>query len=346
MRAAVLYGHGGVEALQIVDDLPTPEPGIGEVRLRMNAVALNRLDLFVREGWKGLTLKTPHVVAADGAGVVDSVGAGVTQLTPGDRVCIDPTFVPQACADALAGRENLCDDMAILGEHVGGVAAEYVVLPARNLLKMPDEFGFAEAAAAGLAFVTAWHSLVTRGGLRAGESVLIVGASGGVATASIQIAKLAGATVYVVGSDAAKCAEAEALGADITINRATEENWSKALFSLTGRQGVDVVVDNVGAATLFSSIRAVKKGGRILIVGATSGPKIDLDIRYLFAKQISLIGSTMGPHSDYTRVMRLIFKGKLKPVIGARLPLAEIREGHRLLEAGEAFGKIVLELDS
>lgn len=345
MRAAVLYGHGGVEALHVVDDLPTPDPGIGEVRVRMKAVALNRLDLFVREGWKGLELSTPHVVAADGAGVVDAIGAGVTSFAPGDRVAIDPTYVPQGCAETLAGRENLCDDMAILGEHVPGVAAEYVVLPARNLLKMPGDFGFAEAAAAGLVYVTSWHSLITRGGLRAGERVLIVGASGGVATASIQIARLAGATVYVVGSDAAKCAEAAALGADVTLNRAAEENWSKTLFNLTGRQGVDVVVDNVGAATLFSSIRALKKGGRILIVGATSGPKFDLDIRYLFAKQISLIGSTMGPHTDYVRVMQLVFAGSLKPVIGARLPLADIREAHRRLAAGEAFGKIVLELD-
>ncbi len=345
MRAAVLYEHGAREVVRVVDDLPVPEPGVGEVRVRIKAIALNRLDLWVREGWKGLQLQTPHVTSADGAGIVDAVGAGVAHFAVGDRVCIDPTLVPAECAETMAGREHLCDGSAILGEHTQGVAAEYVVLPARNLLRLPEHVSFAEAAAAGLVYVTAWHSLITRGGLQAGESVLIIGASGGANTAYLQIAKLAGATVYVIGSDAAKCAQARSLGADVTLDRSQDESWSKTLFKMTNRQGVDVVVDNVGQATLFDSIRSVKRGGRILIVGATSGPQFNLDIRYLFSKQISLIGSTMGPHGDYVRVMNLVFDGKLKPVIGARLPLADIQEGHRLLEDGDVFGKVVLEID-
>ncbi|RMF80876.1 MAG: alcohol dehydrogenase [Chloroflexi bacterium] len=344
MKASVFYEHGGRDVLKVVDDLPVPEPGRGQVRVKIHAAALNRLDLWVREGWRGLELEMPHITTSDGAGVVDALGEGVTGYEVGDRVCIDPTVVPPDCPQLWEGRENLCGGMAILGEHTSGVAAEYAVVPARNLLKMPEHVEYATAAAAGLVYVTAWHSLMTRGGLRAGQSVLIVGAGGGVNTASIQIAKFAGATVYVVGSNADKCEKARQLGADVVINREEVESWSKAMFKLTNRQGVDFVVDNVGQATMFDSIRAVKKGGSILIVGNTSGPKFELDLRYIFSKQISLIGSTMGPHQDYVRVMNLVFAGKLEPAIGARLPLDDVKEGHRLLEDGEVFGKVVLEL--
>jgi NADPH:quinone reductase-like Zn-dependent oxidoreductase len=346
MRAAVFYEHGNLEVIKVVDALPPPrEPGHGEVRIKMKAAALNRLDLWVRDGWKGLQLSLPHITGSDGAGVVDQVGMGVNHLTAGDRVAIDPTIVDPDCLSVMAGQENQCDKMGILGEHYPGIAAEYVTLPARNLIRIPAHMSYVEAAAAGLVYLTAWHSLITRGNLRPGESVLVVGAGGGVNSASIQIAKLAGATVYVVGSSAEKCAKAEELGADVTINRQEVENWSKAVFQLTNRQGVDVVVDNVGQATMFGSIRSAKRGGRILVVGNTSGPKFELDIRYIFSRQISIIGSTMGPHQDYVRVMSLIFEGKLKPVIGAVLPLAEAREAHRLLEEGKLFGKVVMEIE-
>lgn len=343
MRAAVFYEHGTRDVLQVVDDLPVPETAPGLVRVRMQAVALNRLDLWVRQGWKGLNLEMPHVGCADGAGVVDAVGAGVTNVAPGDRVGINPTIVDPDCLN-LTGNEQDCLDIAILGEHAQGVAAEYVNLPARNLIKLPEHVSFADAAATGLVYVTSWYSLVTRGGLKPGESVLILGAGGGVSTASLQIAKLAGCTVYVVGSSAAKCAQAQALGADVVIDRSAEPNWSKAIYAATGKQGVDVVIDNVGQATLSDSLRAVKRGGRILIVGNTSGYQATIDTRYIFSKQISLIGSSMGPTADFVTVMRLMFAGKLKPVIGATLPLSAIREGHRLLEEGAVFGKVVLEL--
>ncbi|NDJ60143.1 MAG: zinc-binding dehydrogenase [Chloroflexi bacterium] len=343
MRAAVFHEHGPRDVLQIAADLPMPTPGPGEVRLKMGAAALNRLDLFVREGWKGLDLALPHITCADGAGTVDLLGPGVTQFAPGDRVGINPTITDPDCL-LMEGTEDACLGSPILGEHVPGVAAEYVVLPARNLIKLPDHISVAAAAAVGLVFVTAWHSLIVRGGLQPGESVLVVGASGGVNTASVQIAKAIGARVYVVGSDAAKCAQVEPLGADVVINREDDPNWSKAIYSATRKRGVDVVVDNVGAATLFDSIRAAAKGGRILIVGNTSGPKVELDLRYLFTKHLTIIGSSMGTTQDYRRVMGLVFDGVLNPVIGARLPLEEIREGHRLLEAGEVFGKIVLEI--
>ena len=259
----------------------------------MKAVALNRLDLWVREGWKGLNLPMPHISCADGAGVVETVGAGVTNVAVGDRVGINPSLVDADCL-SLTGNEIDCP-FAIMGEHAPGVAAEHVNLPARNLIKLPDHVSYAELAAAGLVYVTAWYSLITRGALKAGESVLIVGAGGGVNTASIQIAKIAGCKVYVVGSNAKKCRHAEALGADVTIDRSAVESWSKALYQATGKQGVDVVVDNVGQATIADSIRAVKRGGRILIVGNTSGYQANIDLRYIFSKQISIIGSSMGP---------------------------------------------------
>ena len=344
MKAAVLTGHGGAEVVKYVEDLPIPEAGAGQVRVRVKAAALNRLDLWVRAGWKGLSLDFPHVICADGAGVVEAVGEGAQDFAPGDAVCIDPTIVRPDDPALHTGLENQTR-IAILGEHHSGAAAEYVVLPKRNLMKMPADFDFGAAAAVGLVGVTAWHSLITRGGLQPGESALIVGAGGGgVNSVSIQIAKLAGAQVIVVGSDAEKCRQAEAIGADMTINREDEPQWSRAVYKLTGRRGVDVVVDNVGAATLGQSMRACRIGGRILIVGGTSGYGYELNVAQLFTRHISLIGSTMGPHQDYVRFMEQVFAGRIEPVIGARLPLREARKAQDMLETNAVFGKVVLEL--
>ena len=343
MRGAVLREHGGTEVIEYREDLPIPEPGPGTVRVRVRAAALNRLDLFVRRGWRGLKLNFPHVICADGAGEVDALGAGVSRFSVGERICVDPTIVPPDSPALATGLENQ-SRIGILGEHHSGLAAEYAVVPARNLLALPDHMEYGEAAAAGLVFVTAWHSLMTRGGLRAGESVLVVGAAGGVNSASIQIAKLAGARVYAVGSDAERCALARELGADITINREETPAWSREIYAMTGKRGVDVVVDNVGAATLGDSLRAARIGGRVLIVGGTSGYDFSLNIAQLFARHLSLIGSTMGPHQDYRTVMGLVFAGSLKAVIGKRMPLAEARQAQELLEDFAVSGKIVLEI--
>ena len=343
MRGAVLREHGGPDVIEYREDLPIPEPGAGEVRLRIRAAALNRLDLFVRRGWRGLNLNFPHVICADGAGVVDALGDGVRRVSVGDRVCVDPTIVPPDSPALATGLENQ-SRIGILGEHHPGLAAEYAVVPARNLLALPEHVDFAEAAAAGLVYVTAWHSLITRGGLRAGESVLIVGAGGGVNSASIQIASLAGAKVYAIGSDADRCELATKLGADVTINRAETPAWSREIYALTGKRGVDVVVDNVGAATLGDSLRAARIGGRVLIVGGTSGYDFPLNIAQLFTRHLSLIGSTMGPHQDYRKVMGLVFDGALQAVIGERLPLADARRAQELLEDFAVLGKIILEL--
>ncbi|OQY84380.1 MAG: hypothetical protein B6D42_05420 [Anaerolineae bacterium UTCFX5] len=343
MRGAGFYEHGPVDVIQVIDNLPIPEPGLGEVRVAIKAAALNRLDLWVRDGWPGLDIPMPHITGSDAAGVIDALGPGVSGHAVGDRVCVNPAIVPPDSPALMTGLENQ-SRIAILGEHVSGVAVEFRCVPARNLLHMPDAMTFEDAAAAGLVYTTAWHSLITRGGLRVGESVLIVGAGGGVNTASIQIAKLAGARVIVVGSSADKCEKAAALGADITIDRSAVASWSKEVFRLTDRQGVDIVVDNVGQATMFDSIRSARIGGRILVVGNTSGPKFELDLRYIFSKHLSIIGSTMGPHQDYVRVMNLVFSGALKPVIGAVLPLEQAREGHRILQEGDIFGKVVIQV--
>jgi len=232
----------------------------------------------------------------------------------------------------------------VLGEHLPGFYAEYIVAPARNVVRLPDGYSFEDAAAASLVYVTAWHSLIKRGGLRAGEDVLIVGAGGGVNTAAIQVARLAGARrIYVVGSSDEKLQRAAQLGADVLINR-RRENWSKAVYEKSGGQGVDVVVDNVGAATVPQSLRALAKGGRLLTVGNTAGPKIELDNRLLFARHLSIIGSTMGPHSDYVEVMKMLFAGRLQPVIDTVYPLHEGLTALRRLQDNDVVGKLVLRV--
>ncbi len=348
MKAIVFYRHGDPEVLEAAE-LPTPHPGPGEVRVRVRACAMNHLDLWVRRGIAALRLTMPHILGSDVAGVVDAVGPEVSGIEVGDRVVVNAMLSCGQCEFCLRGEDNRCRRGGILGEHVRGGYAEYVVVPARNVLKLPDGFPFEEAAAASLVFLTAWHMLIPRGNLRPGEDVLIVGAGGGVNTAALQIAKLAGARVIVVASNAEKAARARALGADHVIDRSQEPDWSRAVWQWTGKRGVDVVVDNVGQATWMQSIRALRPGGRLLVVGATSGPNPeDFDIRYVFSRQISILGSTMGTQGDFRTVMGLIFAGRLRPVIDRTLPLTVegAREGHRLLESGTVFGKIVFQVDT
>ncbi len=342
MKAILFHQHGGPEVLEYAD-FPTPEPGPGEVLVRLRAAALNRVDILVRRGWPGLNLEMPHINGADGAGEVAALGEGVTGFQVGDRVVINANLGCGKCEFCLAGQDNMCRNWHLLGETVRGTYAEYIALPERQLYKLPDDFDYHTAAAAALVYQTAWHSLITRGNLRPGESVLIVGASGGVNTASIQIAKFTGAQVIVVGSNAQKLAVAESLGADILIDRSKEENWAKAVYQATNRRGVDVVVDNVGT-TYPLSFRAVRKGGRILNVGNTGGPKFEIDNRYIFAKHITLIGSTMSTLKDFRDVMALVTAGKLKVALDKTFPLAEARAAQERLERNEQLGKITLDI--
>ena len=340
MKAVLFREHGGPDVLEY-SDVYTPQPGSGEVLVELKAVSLNRLDIWVRNGWDGINLEYPHILGADGAGIVAAVGAGVVGVQPGARVAINPNLWCGCCPNCYGGRDHLCDSWQLLGESVRGTYAQYIVVPERNLLLLPDPVSFEMAAAASLVYLTAWHSLITRGRLRAGESVVVVGAGGGVNSACIQIARLSGAKVYAVCANAKKMERAESLGADIVIDR-SKEDWSHTIFEMTERHGVDVVIDNVGAETFFRSIRSVRKGGRILTVGNTSGPKFEIDNRYLFGKHLTIIGSSMGPHTDFLAVMALLFDGKLRPVIDSRFSLAEAPAAHLKLQSGDFFGKIVL----
>lgn len=342
MKAVIFQQHGGLEVLQYTD-FPSPEPAAGQVLVRLEAAALNRLDLWVRQGWAGIRLEYPHISGADGAGVIAALGSGVDGWQVGERVVINSNLSCGVCPACQAGADNRCRDWGLLGETCRGTYAEYVCLPATNVYRVPSGFDLAAAAAAALVFHTAWHSLIVRGGLRPGERVLVVGASGGVNTASIQIARLTGATVYVVGAGADKLALAEQLGADFLIDRSRDENWSKTIFTLTDKRGVDVVVDNVGT-TFPQSFRAAAKGGRILTVGNTGGPKFEIDNRFLFAKHLSIIGSTMGTRADFAAVMDLVFAGKLTPVLGERFPLHQAAKAQEMLASGAQMGKITLSI--
>jgi NADPH:quinone reductase-like Zn-dependent oxidoreductase len=343
VKAILFHQHGGPEVLQYAD-FPAPEPGPGQVLVRLRAAALNRLDLWVRQGWPGIRLEYPHIPGADGAGEVAGLGEGVTEFAVGDRVVINANLGCGRCDYCLAGRDNLCRTWRLLGETVRGTYAEYVVVPAGNILRLADGFDYHAAAAAGLVFHTAWHSLITRARLQAGETVLVVGASGGVNTASIQIAKLAGARVLVVGSSPAKLALAQSLGANEVIDRSKEANWSKAVFEATGRRGADVVVDNVGAGTLPMSLRAAGKGGRILTVGNTGGPTFEIDNRFVFGKHLSILGSSMGTRTDFASVMALVFEGRLRPVLDRQFALQEAAAAQARLAAGDQMGKITLAI--
>lgn len=341
MKAIVLQQHGTLDDVAYTE-VERPKIKADEVLLEIKAAALNRLDLWVVEGWPGLGLSFPHIMGCDCAGVVAEVGAAVSGLTPGDRVAVNPTYYCGQCHYCRSGRDHMCDHFAIFGEHIPGFYTQYQAVPARNLIRLPDHVSFEIAAAASLVYITAWYSLMVAGGFRAGEDILVVGAGGGVNMASIDIARLAGAgTIYVVGSSDEKLERARQAGANVLINR-NKENWSKAIFAATNRKGVDVVVDNVGAATYQLSLRALRKGGRLLTVGNTSGPKFEFDNRYMFARHLSIIGATMGPQTEYEKVMGLLFSGRLHPTIDTIYPLSEGVAALKQMERGETSGKLIL----
>jgi NADPH:quinone reductase-like Zn-dependent oxidoreductase len=346
MKTTLFRQHGGPEVLEYTD-FPTPEPKPGEALVRLHAAALNRVDVMVRNGWPGLKLELPHINGADGAGEIVALNSPLQMyafgegLGVGSRVVINANLGCGQCDYCLSGWDNMCRNWHLLGETVRGTYAEYVCLPVRQLYKLPDDFDFHKAAAAALVYQTAWHSLITRGQLKAGETVLIVGAGGGVNTASVQVAKYAGAQVVVVGSDAKKLAQAESNGADILIDRSKNDDWSKAVFTATNKRGVDVVVDNVGT-TFLQSLRCLKKGGRLLTVGNSSAPRFEIDNRFVFAKHLSIIGSTMSRLKDFATVMDLVVAGKLKPIIDKTFPLKDAAAAQEHLWKGENFGKVTL----
>lgn len=347
MKTVLFYQHGGPEVLQYTD-FATPEPKPGEALIRLHAAALNRMDVMVRTGWPGLKLQMPHINGADGAGEIVAFGEGTGHEQRGEweigsHVVINANFGCGKCEFCLAGQDNMCRNWHLLGETIRGTYAEYISVPLKQLYKLPNDFDYHQAAASALVYQTAWHSLVKRGNLQKGETVLIVGAGGGVNTASLQIAKWLGAQVVLVGSDAKKLDLAKSLGADILIDRSKEEDWSKAAYLATHRRGVDVVVDNVGT-TFMLSLRALRKGGRLLTVGNSGGPKFEIDNRYMFAKHLSIIGSTMSTLADFKEVMDLVVTGKLKPCLDKTFRLQEAAAAQERLWRNENFGKITLDI--
>ncbi|MGD8697809.1 MAG: zinc-binding dehydrogenase [Gemmatimonadales bacterium] len=344
MKAAIFRQHGGPEVIEIAD-VPAPKPASGEVVVAVRAAALNHLDLWARRGLPGLELDFPHIGGSDFAGTITELGAGVEGPDVGDRVLANPSLWCGQCEWCRKGEESLCVHYRIIGEHIDGGFAEYVALPAKNVLTIPDDLSFEEAAAVPLVYQTAWRGLISRGRLRPGETVLITGGSGGVSTAAIQIAKLAGAYVFAVTAGADKASRLEELGADVVIDRAQAE-FSKEVWNATERRGVDLAFDAVGEAVWPDLLRALARNGRLVTYGATTGPRGQVEIRLAFWKQLQIIGTTMSSRSEFEEVMGLVFQRELEPVIDVVCPLEEARQAHERLEAGAQFGKIVLTLQA
>jgi len=345
MRAVIFREHSpDLDVLEVVDDMPAPEIGPDEVLIKVHYSALNRLDDWVRKGWKGLNLSFPHIPGSDFAGEIAAVGEQVSGWEIGQLVTGNPTLFCGKCRYCLQGNQHLCDHFAIVGEHVNGACADYMKLPARNLIAIPQGFDLKLAAAGSLVTLTAWRNLIVDGGLRPGETVLVVGAGGGVNMTAIQLAKLTGATVWVIASNAEKAQKALQLGADWVHDRSQAPDWGRAVWRRSGHQGVDVVVDNVGAATWGGSLRALARHGRLLTVGGTSGYRAEAPVNLIFGRQLRVIGSTMGNMEDARQAFELIFSGKLTPVIDSVWPLAGYGDALRRMQAGAHFGKLLIDV--
>ena len=317
--------------------------GPGDVRIRLTAGALNHLDLFVVEGLPGVTIKPPWVLGCDGAGIVDIIGDAVSTVEPGDRVVINSGVSCHECEYCKAGEHSLCVKFAVLGEHRPGTFAEYIVVPARNVRRIPASISNESAAAFTLATLTAWRMLISRAQLKAGEHVLIQGIGGGVALAALQIAKLKGAHVWVTSGSDEKLRKARALGADETLNYRNVD-VAREIRSRTGKRGMDVIIDSVGVATWTTSLGALGKRGRLVSCGATTGPMVETDMRRMFWNQWSLMGSTMGNEAEFDAIVAEFTAGRLAPPIDAVFPISEGRRAFERLKEGTQFGKIVLSI--
>lgn len=350
MKALVLKGHGDLSQVAIAE-VPAPEVRAPwDVRVRLRAAALNHLDLWTVRGLPGLSLRFPHVLGGDGAGVVEAVGSGVTRVKPGDAVLFNPGISCYRCEWCLAGEHSLCVQYQLLGEHLPGTLAEFVVIPEPNIFAIPrlpaphSPLSFPEAAAFSLVTLTAWRMLMTRARLRPGETVLVWGVGGGVSSTALRIAKLAGAFVIATSSSDAKLEKAQDLGADVTVNHGAVD-VGKEVRRLTERRGVDVIVENVGQATWEQSLRMLARGGRLVTCGATTGPNVSVDVRRLFWHQWDILGSTMGNAEEYREIVRLLGQGHLRPVVDSVFAFGQARRAFERLEAGEHLGKIVVEID-
>jgi len=343
LRALTISAHGGTEQLEFRTDIPVPEPVSGTVRVRVQAAALNHLDVFMLAGLPGVTITPGWVMGADGSGIIDKVGDGVEGVTPGDRVVINPGISDRTCEFCKAGEQSLCVHFGLLGEHLPGTLAEYVVVPAQNVRKIPDSISIEEAAAFTLANLTAWRMVVTRANVGPNDEVLIWGIGGGVSQAALRIAKQRGARVWVTSGSDEKLEKARALGADETLNHRTT-NIGKEIRARTGKRGVSVVIDSIGRDTWASSLAALGRAGRLVTCGGTSGPIVETDVRRLFWNQWTIMGSTMGNDSEFDAVVRELEEGRLLPVVDSVYDLENGREAYERLASGEQFGKIVVRI--
>jgi NADPH:quinone reductase-like Zn-dependent oxidoreductase len=343
MKALTLVAVGGLQHVR-VQELPDPTiQSADQVLVQVRAAALNRLDLFVAGGLPGATYSFPHILGSDGAGVVRAVGSAVDQVTPGDRVMVNPTLSCRHCAQCQGGDDALCIRLRVIGEHCPGTAAEYIVLPAENLAPVPAKMPWPEAASFSLATLTAWRMLTTRARLQRGETVLIRGIGGGVALAALQIAILLGARTIVTSRSNSKLETAKRLGADEALNH-HEVDIATEVRRLTGGQGADVVVDSAGEESWPVSLRSLRRGGRLVVCGATTGPLVSLDLRRLFWHQWSVLGSTLGSRREYGEILERAEAGKLWPVIDQVVPLDRALVAFERLQRGEQMGKLVLEV--
>lgn len=345
MRALTISEHGDLDRLEYRTDVPVPEPGPGDVRIRIHAAALNHLDLWVVRGLPGVTIRPPWVMGADGAGVVDSHGADVPEGTPeaGEMVLINPGISDRTCEFCRKGEHSMCIRFGLLGEHHPGTFAEYLVVPATNVRRVPKGVTPEQAAAFTLVTLTAWRMVVTRAAVQPGETVLIWGIGGGVALAALAIAKLRGARVWVTSSDDSKLDRARELGAEDTFNHSTLD-VAKEIRARTRKRGVDVVLDNVGSATWKQSLGALARGGRLVTCGATTGPVVETDVRKLFWNQWTILGSTMGNDAELDAIVAELAAGRLLPVIDSVFPLKEGRQAIERLQHAAQFGKVVLRV--
>jgi NADPH:quinone reductase-like Zn-dependent oxidoreductase len=343
MNAIIFSEHGGPEVLRYAE-VREPEIGANEVLVRVRACALNHLDLWVRRGMPGIRIPMPDIPGSDIAGEVARVGEKVSGVQPGERVLLSPGISCGHCVYCLRGDDNLCRQYRLFGFGVDGGYAEYVASPAVNVIPMPPNLGFDEAAAVPLVFLTAWHMLITRAQLKPDETVLVLGAGSGVGSAAIQIAKTAGARVVATAGSELKLQKARELGADETFLHSIE-HWSREVKRLTDRRGVDVVFEHVGEATWQESLASLAPGGRLVTCGATTGYDGKMDLRYLFTRHISILGSYMGSKAELYPVLDLVKRGLVKPVIDTVMPLTKAREAHERLEKREQFGKIVLRVE-
>jgi len=341
--ALTISAHGGLDRVE-VRDIPIPAiQHAGEVRVRIRAAALNHLDLFVVAGLPGVTIKPPWVLGADGTGIIDAVGADVTGVSVGDRVVINPGISDRTCEYCRAGEQSLCVRFGILGEHMPGTIAEYVVVPAVNVRVIADDVSDDVAAAFTLPTLTAWRMVVSRARVQRGDHVLIWGIGGGVALAALQICKRIGAHVWVTSSSDEKLERARALGADELLNHA-QMDVGRVIRERTAKRGVDVVLDNVGAATWKQSLVALGRAGRLVTCGGTSGPMVETDVRRLFWNQWTIMGSTMGNDDEFDAVVGELRAGRLLPPVDGVYPLERGREAFERLEGGKHFGKVVITL--